>query len=130
MKSNTTGAEFVKAEEALAWTPIVGLPRGAWEMILYRDEESGTYARLVKLDKGFENLRGEQLVHPFDELVFMVAGETTFPKLGQSYTAGFLGLFPEGVKHGPYCSPNGSVAIEFRHYPKSSAGKRSFPTLK
>jgi hypothetical protein len=130
MNNNTTGAEFVNAIEVLEWTPIAGLPEGAWEKILYVDNESGTYARLVKLDKGFENKKGEPLEHVFDELVFIFSGETTFPKLGHSYGAASVGLFPIGVKHGPYDAPDGSFAIEFRHYPKSATGKRSFPTLK
>jgi hypothetical protein len=130
MKNDPTGAEFVNAHEVLEWTPIAGLPEGAWEKILYVDEDSGTYARLVKLDKGFENKKGVPLEHAFDELVFIYSGETTFPKLGHRYGAASVALFPMGVKHGPYSAPNGSFAIEFRHYPKSASGKRSFRTLK
>jgi len=116
--------EFVDPESVLTWRRVEGNNEGAWEMILYLDEESGTYARLLKLDPGHQGLPSP-MTHEFDEVVFNLTGEIVDDITGTVYGPGTYAHFPAGQQHGPYSSPKESLAIEFRHYrhstPKSSS---------
>ena len=47
------GREFKSPESVSSWKQVANLPPGAEEIILYRDENSGTYVRLLRLPPGF-----------------------------------------------------------------------------
>lgn len=115
MKKNLDRPEFVDPESILKWRPVEGNNEGAWEMILYLDQESGTYARLLKLDPGHKGLAAP-MTHAFDEVVFNLTGEIVDDITGTVYGPGTYAHFPAGQQHGPYSCPTGSLAIEFRHY--------------
>jgi hypothetical protein len=89
-----------------------------WEKILWRDEETGTYIRLVRADPGFEG--SDTLIHDFDELVYVLQGNQSNVKTGQVWRQGMFSYFPEGTEHGPFSTNEGIVGIEFRFYRESS----------
>ena len=85
-----------------------------WEKILRKDEKSGTYVRLIRVDPGF---KGEKpLSHDFDELVYVLQGQVVNIKNGKIWHQGMFCHFPAGVEHGPLATDEGTLAIEFRHF--------------
>ena len=109
------GREFKSPESVSNWKPIPNFPAGAEEIILYRDEDSGTYARLLRLAPGFTGT-DKPLKHDFDEVVYIVQGGIVDRLAKKPYPAGFYAFFPEGLEHGPLDAPVGAIFIEFRHY--------------
>jgi len=107
--------EFKDPEKIFDWQPVPGLPEGAWEIILYRDNESGTYSRLLRVEPGFTGSE-KPLKHDFDEVVYIIKGGLIDRLTGQPYPAGTFGYFPAGLEHGPHTAPVGALMIEFRHY--------------
>lgn len=112
--------EFKDPETISGWQPVSGLPQGASEIILYRDQDSGTYCRLLRVDPDFPGSR-QPLKHDFDEVVYIIKGGLIDSVTGEVYPAGTVAFFPEGREHGPHTPPVGALMIEFRHYkPKPS----------
>jgi len=107
--------EFRDPEKIFEWQPVPGLPEGAWEIILYRDNNSGTYSRLLRVEPGFIG-SDQPLKHDFDEVVYIIKGGLVDRLTGQPYPAGTFGYFPAGLEHGPHTAPVGALMIEFRHY--------------
>lgn len=85
-----------------------------WEKILYRDSRSGTYARLVKVDPGFESK--EPSCHRFDEIVCILQGQQINIKSGEVWDQGMVTIIPAGTLHGPFKTDEGLLSIEFRHF--------------
>lgn len=105
--------EFVDVE-GLEWTddPIDGAL--VKEKILHRDEETGSYTRLVKTAPGFE---GKHILrHDFDEVVYILEGGMINLRSGNVYMTNMVAYFPKGMEHGPFKTPVGTVNLEFRHY--------------
>lgn len=117
MDNITATAEFIVPEKKLEWTQVKTLPEGAKECILYKDEDSGTYSRLIRFETGFRGTK-EPLEHDFDEVVYIVSGGAVNERIGAYYPAGSVAVFPAGTKHGPLHFPVGGLVIEFRHYRK------------
>ena len=117
MDKITTEREFKNPDTTFEWKPVDGLPEGVSEAILYRDEKTGTYARMLRYEPGYKGT-DESLCHDFDEVVYIVSGAAYNKRLDVTYEAGSVAVFPEGLKHGPLASPNGGLLIEFRHYRK------------
>ena len=117
MEKITKEREFISPEKELEWVPVKTLPEGAKECLLYRDEDSGSYSRLISFEPGFRGTE-DPLLHDFDEVVYIVSGGAVNERLGCYYPAGTVAVFPAGVKHGPLHYPVGGVVIEFRHYRK------------
>lgn len=96
--------------------------QGASELILYRDKESGTYARLFRFPVGF----GEGISHTggssgfshdeFDEVVYILSGGLINRRLGHRYQPGCVAVFPKGTSHGPFEAPFGVLTLELRHF--------------
>jgi quercetin dioxygenase-like cupin family protein len=85
-----------------------------WEKILWKDEKSGTYVRLIRVDAGF---KGEKaLSHEFDELVYVLQGHQVHSKEGTEWHQGTFSFFPAGTEHGPFKTDEGILSIEFRYY--------------
>lgn len=115
MEKITTGAEFSNPFTSLEWKTEGVKPDGAKEAILYKDEKSGTYCRLLRLEPGFVGGK-EPLCHEFDEIVYIISGGWVNERLGTRYEAGSFAVFPAGTKHGPLSAPVGVLALELRHY--------------
>ena len=115
MADVTKDVEFNDPFDAFEWRTEGVHPAGAAEAIIYRDEGSGTYCRILRLPPGFKG-GTEPLCHEFDEVVFIVSGGLVNQRLGQIYEAGTVAVFPAGTKHGPLAAPVGAVNLEFRHY--------------
>jgi hypothetical protein len=87
-----------------------------WEKILWKDENSGTYVRLIRVDPGF---KGDKiLVHDFDEFVYVLQGQQGHIKDGTVWRQGMFSFFPAGTEHGPYKTDEGILSIEFRYFPE------------
>ena len=112
--------EFKDPESISEWKPVPGLPKGLWEIILYRDDESGTYSRLLRVDPEFPGSK-ETLQHDFDEVVYIIKGGLIDSLTGRVYVAGTVAFFPEGLEHGPHTAPVGALLLEFRHYKSKTA---------
>ncbi|MFQ5711823.1 MAG: cupin domain-containing protein [Candidatus Geothermarchaeales archaeon] len=96
---------------ALEWREDV---KGTWEIILSRDEKTGTYSRLLRTEPGWRS--GKVLIHDFDEIVYILKGGIINEETGEVYQTGTYAFFPAGTKHGPFLTPIGVVTLEFRHY--------------
>ena len=102
--------EAVYADE-MKWEKVQDL---VYEKILWMDEKSGTYARLIRVDAGF---RGERaLSHEFDEVVYILQGQVRNIQNGKTWHQGMFCQFPAGVEHGPLATEEGAVAIEVRYF--------------
>ena len=85
-----------------------------WEKVIWKDEKSGTYARLVRLDPGGKGK--EILRHDFDELVYVLQGQLVNTRTGTVWHQGMLSSFPAGTEHGPFSTEEGIISIEFRYF--------------
>lgn len=85
-----------------------------WEKILWRDERTGSYARLARADPGFKGANA--IVHDFDELVYVLQGQQVNLKTGQVWRQGTYSFFPAGTEHGPFSTDEGIACLEFRYY--------------
>lgn len=98
----------------LDWKPIEGYPKGVYEKILSFDEETGAYTRLLRYEPGVE-IR-DVLEHDFCEEVFILKGDLTDKRMGKTFTEGMYAVRQPRMKHGPYVSQRGFLAIEVRYY--------------
>jgi len=87
-----------------------------WEKVLWKDEPSGTYVRLIRSDPGLK--QEGVLVHDCDELIYVLHGHQTNRRNGKEWRAGTYSFFPQGQEHGPYQTEEGIICIEFRYYSK------------
>lgn len=107
--------EFKNVEKEFEWHQVPNLPEGAIEAIIYKDKFSATYSRFLRLKPGFQGTE-KQLIHDFDEIVFIIEGGVIDKTTGKAYPAGTVAVFPEGTLHGPLAAPVGAYFLEFRHY--------------
>lgn len=106
--------EFFEVSK-IPWKPAAGMV-GVKEKILSRDPESGSYTRILKLDRGAEI--PQLLSHDFWEEVYIIQGSLTDKRKERTFTKGMYACRPPGMKHGPYVSRSGFLAIETRYYPE------------
>ncbi|MBE0584425.1 MAG: hypothetical protein IH612_11800 [Desulfofustis sp.] len=114
-KENPGIVEFLDLFDELPWHAEGVAPPGSTESIIYRDKTSKTYCRALRLPIGFKGGK-EPLHHDFDEVVFVVSGCLVNSYTGRSYGPGSVAVFPRGMAHGPFATPDGAVTLEFRHY--------------
>jgi len=117
MNKTTTEREFTNPDKTREWHQVAELPKGVTETILYRDEKTGTYSRLLRYEPGYEGT-DEPMCHDFDEVVYIAEGTAYNKRLNLTYKAGDVAVFPAGLKHGPLASPTGGLLVEFRYYKK------------
>jgi uncharacterized RmlC-like cupin family protein len=117
--ANEPSPYFREAREILAQPVTSYAQPGATEQILYRDQTSGTYVRLLRMPPNFKS--GDRpLQHDFDEVVYVLEGTWEDLTSGVRRPPGTVAVFPAGVPHGPFAYPEGALFIEVRHYkPKS-----------
>jgi hypothetical protein len=109
--------EFVDPQDSYDWRTEGVKPPGGSAAIVYRDERSGTYCRVLSLPEGFTG-GTEPLAHDCDEIVFIASGTLINTRSGRKYGPGSIAVFPAGTRHGPFTAPDGALTIEFRHYPR------------
>jgi hypothetical protein len=103
--------------EMVQWKPVPGSQAGVFEKILSRDEETGSYTRLLKFSPGLR--LQDTLVHDFWEEVFILEGALVDRAKGKTFTRGMYACRPPGMVHGPYDIPFGCVTLETRYYQHS-----------
>lgn len=105
------------------WRPAGGPVEGIWEQILSASDDSADYTRLLRFEPGTDSSANGALTHEFWEEVFIVSGDLTDLRLGQTFTAGMYACRPPGMPHGPWTSEEGVLMVEFRHsFPPGSEG--------
>lgn len=107
--------------DLLEWKPVKGYPEGICEKILSFDEETGAYTRLLRIEPGIE-IKGV-LEHDFCEEVFIIKGDLTDKRISKTFTKGMYACRLPGMKHGPYISHGGFIAVEVRYYGFKRKGK-------
>lgn len=106
--------EFFDVEN-VEWTPVEGSP-GIKERIVSRDEETGSYTRILWFDPG--TVTTERLVHDFWEEVYILKGGLLDLTTHQTFLEGYYACRPPGMYHGPYSVPVGCVTLEIRTFEK------------
>ena len=99
------------------WRPAGGPVAGIWEQVLAHDPATGAHTRLLRFDPGTDSSPNGTLVHDFFEEVFIVAGDLTDLRLGETFTAGMYACRPPGMEHGPWTSRDGVLMFEHRSAP-------------
>jgi hypothetical protein len=97
------------------WRPAGGGVGGIWEKILSRDPETGDYTRLMRFEPGADSSPNGTLTHDFWEEVYILKGDLTDLRLGETFTAGMYACRPPGMEHGPWNSENGVLMLEIRY---------------
>jgi hypothetical protein len=97
------------------WRPAGGEVRGIWERILSKDPESGDYTRLMRFEPGADSSPNGTLAHDFWEEVYILEGDLTDLRLGETFTAGMYACRPPGMEHGPWRSDGGVLMLEIRY---------------
>jgi len=111
-----TGASVEHLDpETIPWKKIMG---GVYEKVLYRDDVTQAYTRLVKFDVG--SRIDSVLVHDFFEEFLVIDGALTDSSLNKTFTKGMFAMRRPGLKHGPFSSPDGCLAVEVRYYTRDA----------
>jgi len=116
----TKEREFIDPITELEWETEGVQPPGASEAISYRDNNTGSYIRLVYSKPGVGIGLKEPFAHDFDEFVYIISGGLYNKRLNCRYEAGIIGKMPHGVAHGPLEAPVGAYVIEFRNVFKNN----------
>jgi hypothetical protein len=99
--------------ETIPWTKIdEGM--GIFERVLSRDEDTKAYTRLVKFEVGAQ--LPDIIVHDFFEEFIVIDGGLVDDTLKKTFTRGMYAFRRPGLKHGPFRSPKGCLAVEIRYY--------------
>ncbi len=96
--------------ETIPWTKIHD---GVYERVLSRGEGTEALTRLVKFDAGVD--MRNVLVHDFFEEFVVIDGSLTDLTLNKTFTKGMYALRLPGLKHGPFTSKDGCLAVEIRY---------------
>ena len=97
------------------WQPAGGEADGIWEQILSADPDTGDYTRLLRFEPGADSSPNGTLTHDFWEEVFIVEGDLTDLRLGETFTSGMYACRPPGMPHGPWRSEQGVLMLETRY---------------
>ena len=105
-----------------SWERPAGmLADGIREQILARDPASGSYTRILRFDPGADSTPDGMQIHEFWEEVYILEGDITDLRLGETFTAGMYACRPPGMEHGPWRSTSGVRMLEFRTMSPPSA---------
>ncbi len=91
-------------EWELPW--VKGPAPGLRLKLLWRNDETGAYSRLLSVDPGWSEPRLEH--HDCSEEAFVLSGEMTLGALGTMRCGAYFWR-PPGIKHGPMHSREGAV---------------------
>lgn len=87
---------------------------GITEQILAEDPVTGSYTRVLRFAPGADSSPNGVQVHDFCEEVYILEGDLTDLRLGETFTAGMYASRPPGMEHGPWRSDAGVLMLEFR----------------
>jgi hypothetical protein len=104
-----------RTPEASWRRPEGSLVDGIDERILSHDPDTGAYTRLLRFAPGTDSSPNGVQIHDFWEEVYIVEGDLTDLRLGQTFTAGMYACRPPGMEHGPWRSESGVLMVEFRY---------------
>jgi D-lyxose ketol-isomerase len=108
--------EFTPAE-AVEWTPVAGNATGLYERILASaDLEAGVVTRQLRFEPGTDTTANGVLTHDFWEEVYILEGDLTDLRLGQTFTPGMYACRPPGMEHGPWTTEAGCLTFEVRYW--------------
>lgn len=93
-----------KIEWKIPW--VSGPNPGLRIKLLWRDESSGAYTRLIEAGPGWTEKRREH--HGCVEEVYMLSGDMTMGALGTMTAGGYIWR-PPGIKHGPMHTRGGGL---------------------
>jgi hypothetical protein len=110
--------EFIPAE-TVEWTPVPGAAAGLSERVLARDGEGDgdlPVTRILRFEPGTDTSPNGTLTHEYWEEVYILEGDMTDLRLGQTFTAGMFAVRPPGMEHGPWTSEAGCTTYEVRYW--------------
>jgi hypothetical protein len=91
---------------------LEGPVEGIWTKTLAEDQESGDYTRLLRFDPGVNTTEQATRIHPYWEEVFILEGDLTDIRLGQTFGKGMYACRPPGMPHGPWSTESGVLMLE------------------
>jgi hypothetical protein len=101
-----TAADSAAMAWQLPW--VTGPAPGLRLKLLWRDEATGAYTRLLDVAPGWREPRLEH--HDCSEEAFMLAGDMTMGALGTMRPGAYF-FRPPGIRHGPMHSQAGAVIL-------------------
>lgn len=102
-------------EHADQWQPIEGVD-GLTELVLGRDEETGSYSRLLRFEPGTDTSPQGAQSHDFLEEILIYEGTLHDLTLNETFGKGYWAFRHEGMPHGPWTSSDGCITFEIRTY--------------
>lgn len=116
--------EYEFHRPAAAWQPGDSRVSGIWSQVLAEDPDTGDLTALQRYDPGVDTTPIGARVHPYWEEVFILAGDLTDLRLGQTFTAGMYACRPPGMVHGPWRTEGGVLMLELRSFTRTSGFTR------
>jgi hypothetical protein len=110
--------EFTAAD-SVGWTPVPGAASGLSERVLARDGDGDgdlPVTRILRFEPGTDTSPNGVLTHEYWEEVYILEGDMTDLRLGQTFTAGMYAVRPPGMEHGPWTSESGCLTYEVRYW--------------
>ena len=105
------------------WVAAAGSVRGIWTQTLAEDPATGAYTGLVRYEPGVDTSPLGVRVHDYWEEVYLLEGDLTDLRLGETFSAGMYACRPPGMAHGPWRTEHGVLMLEVRSRP-SLGGSR------
>ncbi len=97
------------------WTAGGGAVDGIWPQTLADDPETGAYTGLRRYDPDVDTSPTGTRVHDYWEEVYLLEGDLTDLRLGDTFTAGMYACRPPGMPHGPWRTEHGVLMLEVRY---------------
>jgi hypothetical protein len=97
------------------WEPAGNGVPGVWAQTLAADPQTGAYTGLLRYEPGVDTSQIGIRVHEYWEEVYIVEGDLTDLRLGETFTTGMYACRPPGMPHGPWRTENGVTMLEFRY---------------
>ena len=94
------------------WVPAPGAVAGIWKQVLANDPDTGTYTGLTRYEVGVDTSANGTACHDYWEEVYILEGELTDLRLGQTFRRGMYACRPPGMVHGPWQSATGVLMLE------------------
>lgn len=85
------------------------------ERILAADTGSGVATRILRFEPGTDTSPNGVQSHDFWEEVYILEGELTDLRLGQTFVTGDYACRRPGMEHGPWVSKAGCTTFEVRY---------------